>query len=153
MGFLEADKFDKNVKILEPHATPGGSKPYALSLEGENISVDMKWQSIQFALQETAQPYLSVAGFDTLESIYGANVLDGMMDYISALLNAGGVFLAVATPSSKSLSKLADLAHTHIRMDKVSGVTLLSGEEPFTPAYALTQPEPGDFRPRLVPIL
>jgi hypothetical protein len=38
-------------------------------------------------------------------------------------------------------------------MDKVSGVTLLSGEEPFTPPYALTQPEPGDFRPRLVPIL
>jgi KaiC/GvpD/RAD55 family RecA-like ATPase len=153
IGFLEADKFDKNVKILEPHATPGSSKAYALSLEGENISVDMKWQSIQFALKETAQPYLSVAGFDTLESIYGANVLDGMMDYISALLNVGGVFLAVVTPSAKSLSKLADLAHTHIRMDKVSGVTLLSGEEPFTPSYALTQPEPGDFRPRLVPIL
>lgn len=153
VGFIPAKQFDKNVKVLEPHATPGANKEYALSLEGENISVDMKWQSIQFALQETGQPYLTIAGFDTLESIYGPNVLDGMMDYISALLNAGGVFLAVVTPSAKSLSKLADLAHTHIRMDKISGVTLLSGEEPFTPTYALTQPDQGDFRPKFVPVL
>jgi KaiC/GvpD/RAD55 family RecA-like ATPase len=153
VGFLDAQLFDKSVRILEPHAASGENKEYALSLEGGDISVDMKWQSIQFALQGTEQPFLSVAGFDTLESIYGPNVLDGMMDYISALLNAGGVFLAVATPSVKSLGKLADLAHMHIRMDKVSGVTLLSGEEPFTPPYALTQPEAGDFRPRLVPVL
>lgn len=153
IGFINDEQFDKNVRIMEPHATPGANKEYALTLEGESVGVDLKWQNIQFALQQTAQPYLTVAGFDTLESIYGANVLDGMMDYISALMNSGGVLLAIATPSAKSLAKLADLAHTHIRMDKISGVTILSGEEPFTPPYALTQPEAGDFRPKLVPIV
>jgi len=153
IGFIPAKQFDRNVRIMEPHPSPGADKEYALSLEGENVAVDLKWQNIQFALQGTAQPYLTVAGFDTLESIYGANVLDGMMDFLSSLMNSGGVFLAIATPSVKSLGKLADLAHTHIRMDKVSGVTVLSGMEPFTPSHALTQPDEGDFRPKLVPIL
>jgi len=153
IGFLPAKQFDRNVRILEPHPSPGADKEYALSLEGENVAVDLKWQNIQFALQGTGHPYLAVAGFDTLESVYGANVLDGMMDFISSLMNSGGVLLAIATPSSKSLGKLADLAHTHIKMDKISGVTILSGMEPFTPSHALTQPESGDFRPKLVPIM
>jgi len=153
IGFLPAKQFDSNVRILEPHPSPGADKEYALSLEGESVAVDLKWQNIQFALQGTGHPYLAVAGFDTLESVYGANVLDGMMDFISSLMNSGGVLLAIATPSSKSLGKLADLAHTHIKMDKISGVTILSGMEPFTPSHALTQPESGDFRPKLVPIM
>ena len=153
VGFLSSDQFDKHVRILEPHAATDATREYTMSLEGEDISVDMKWQNIQYALKETEQPYLTVAGFDTLESIYGGNVLDGMMDYLSALVNAGGIFLAIATPSAKSLNKLIDLAHTHISMDKISGVTIISGEEPFTYPYALTPPDPGDFRPKLVPIL
>jgi len=153
IGFIPAKQFDKNVRILEPHPAPGADKDYALSLEGENVSVDLKWQNIQFALQGTGQPYLAVAGFDTLESVYGPNVLDGMMDFLSSLMNAGGVFLAIATPSAKSLGKLADLAHTHVKIDKISGVTMISGMEPFTPSHALTQPDAGDFRPKLVPIL
>jgi len=153
IGFITSKQFDKNVRILESHATPGASKEYAMTLEGEKVDVDLKWQNIQFALQGTHQPYLTVAGFDTLESIYGPEVLEGMMDYLSALLNSGGVFFAVATSSSKSLGKLSDLAHTHIMVDKVCGVTVLSGEEPFTAPYALTPPEKGDFRPKLIPIL
>jgi KaiC/GvpD/RAD55 family RecA-like ATPase len=153
LGFLTEEQFDKNVRILEPHATPGESRSYTLALEGEDVKVDLKWQNIQFALQGSKGPYLTVAGFDSLETIYGANVLDGMMDYISALLNSGGVFLAVATASSKSLTKLADMAHAHVRIDKICGVTVISGEEPFTPPYAMTPPNEGDFRPRLVPVL
>jgi len=153
IGFIPAKQFDRNVRIMETHPSPGADKGYALSLEGENVGVDLKWQNITFALQGASQPYLAVAGFDTLESVYGQNVLDGMMDFISSLMNSGGVFLAIATPSVKSLGKLADLAHTHLKMDKVSGVTILSGMEPFTPSHALTQPDVGDFRPKLVPIL
>jgi KaiC/GvpD/RAD55 family RecA-like ATPase len=153
VGFVSPSHFDKCVRILEPHPTQGSDKNYLLSLEGEDVSIDLKWQNIQFALQGTQQPFLAMAGFDTLESIYGPEVLDGMMDFLSSLMNSGGVFVAIATPSAKSRGKLADLAHTHIKMDKTSGVTVLSGEEPFTPSYALTQPDAGDFRPKLVPIL
>ncbi|MDQ1372157.1 MAG: hypothetical protein QG582_1072, partial [Candidatus Thermoplasmatota archaeon] len=106
-----------------------------------------------YALKDTKAPYLSVIGFDSLESIYGPGVLDGLMDYLSALLNNDGVLVATVTPSVRSTSRLTDLAHTHIRIDKTSGIIVVRGEEPYTAPRAMTDPEPGDFRPKLVPIL
>ncbi|HEX9908253.1 MAG TPA: gas vesicle protein GvpD basic region 2 domain-containing protein, partial [Thermoplasmata archaeon] len=153
LGFVKADEFDKNVRILEPRAPAGAGKPYSVTLEGEDIKVDMKWQDIQYALRNTGTPNLAIIGFDTLESNYGPGVLDGMMEFLTSLLNNEGVFVATVTPSVKSTSRLTDLAHTHLRIDKISGVTMIRGEEPFTAPHAMTDPEKGDFRPKLVPIL
>jgi len=80
-------------------------------------------------------------------------VLDGMMDFLTSLLNSEGILVATVTPSVKSTSRLSDLAHTHLRIDKMSGVTVIRGEEPFTAPHAMTDPSDGDFRPKLVPIL
>jgi len=63
------------------------------------------------------------------------------------------MFVATVTPSVKSTSRLTDLAHTHIRIDKTSGIMVVRGEEPYTAPHAMTDPDPGDFRPNLVPIL
>ncbi len=153
VGFLEPEVFDKSVRILEPHAASESPKPYAITLEGEDVRVDIKWQDIQYALKDTKAPYLSVIGFDSLESIYGPGVLDGLMDYLSALLNNDGVLVATVTPSVRSTSRLTDLAHTHIRIDKTSGIIVVRGEEPYTAPHAMTDPDAGDFRPNLVPIL
>ncbi len=153
LGFVKSETFDKNVRVLEPHAPSEAPKPYSMTLEGGDVRVDIKWQDVQYALKGTGTPYLTAIGFDSLESIYGPNVLDGMMEYLTSLLNNDGVFVATVTPSVKSTSRLADLAHTHIRIDKTSGVTIVRGEEPFTAPYAMTDPEPGDFKPKLVPIL
>ncbi len=153
LGFITPEVFDKNMRILEPHAPTGAPKPYAMTLEGEDVRVDLKWQDVQYALKETGQPVLTIIGFDSLESIYGPAVLDGLMDFLTSLLNNDGIFVATVTPSVKSTSRLSDLAHTHIRIDKTSGVTVVRGEEPYTAPYAMTDPEEGDFRPKLVPIL
>ncbi len=153
LGFVSADSFDKNVRILEPHAPTGAPKPYAVTLEGEDVKVDMKWQDIEYNLKNTDAPILTIIGFDSLESIYGAGVLDGMMEFLTSLLNNDGIFVATVTPSVKSTSRLSDLAHTHLRIDKISGVTMIRGEEPFTAPNAMTDPAHGDFRPKLVPIL
>ncbi len=153
LGFVSADSFDKNVRILEPHAPTGAPKPYAVTLEGEDIKVDMKWQDIEYNLKNTDAPILTIIGFDSLESIYGAGVLDGMMEFLTSLLNNDGILVATVTPSVKSTSRLSDLAHTHLRIDKISGVTMIRGEEPFTAPNAMTDPARGDFRPKLVPIL
>jgi hypothetical protein len=153
LGFVSADSFDKNVRILEPHAPTGAPKPYAITLEGEDIKVDMKWQDIEYNLKNTGAPILTIIGFDSLESIYGAGVLDGMMEFLTSLLNNDGIFVATVTPSVRSTSRLSDLAHTHLRIDKISGVTMIRGEEPFTAPNAMTDPASGDFRPKLVPIL
>lgn len=153
VGFLKQDAFDKNVRILEPHGPSGEPKSYVITLEGEDVRVDMKWQDVQYALRNTTPPLLAVMGFDSLESIYGPTVLDGMMDFLTSLLNSEGMFVATVTPSVKSTSRLSDLAHTHLRIDKISGVTVVRGEEPYTAPYAMTDPPEGDFRPKLVPIL
>jgi len=153
LGFIEPDIFDMNVRILEPHAPAGTPKPYAMTLEGEDVRVDVKWQDLQYALKDTKGPYLTVIGFDSLESMYGPVVLDGMMDFLTSLMNNEGVMVATATPSVGSTNRLSDLAHTHIRIDKTSGVTIVRGEEPYTAPYAMTDPDEGDFRPKLVPIL
>ena len=153
LGFVSEEGFDKNVKILEPHAPAGTPKPYSITLEGEDVRVDIKWQDLQYALRNTGGPNLAIIGFDSLESVYGANVLDGMMEFLTSLLNSDGVFVATTTPSVKSTSRLADLAHTHLRIDKLAGVTMIRGEEPYTAPHSLTDPATGDFRPKLVPIL
>ena len=153
LGFVSADAFDKNVRILEPHAPSGAPKPYSVTLEGEDIKVDMKWQDIEYNLRNTESPVLAMIGFDSLESVYGPGVLDGMMEFLTSLLNNDGIFVATVTPSVKSTSRLSDLAHTHLRIDKTSGVTVIRGEEPFTAPHAMTDPDHGDFRPKLVPIL
>ena len=153
VGFIDAESFDSNVRILEPHGISGAQKPYAVTLEGEDVRVDMKWQDISYALRKTGSPNLAIIGFDSLESAYGPGVLDGLMEFLTSLMNNDGVFVATVTPSVKSTSRLADLAHTHLRIDKLSGVTTIRGEEPYTMPHAMTDPEPGDFRPKLVPIL
>lgn len=153
LGFVSADAFDKNVRILEPHAPAGAPKPYAVTLEGEDIKVDMKWQDVEYNLRNTDSPVLTAIGFDSLESVYGSGVLDGLMEFLSSLLNNDGILVATVTPSVKSTSRLSDLAHTHLRIDKTSGVTMIRGEEPYTAPHAMTDPDSGDFRPKLVPIL
>lgn len=153
LGFISPDVFDRNIRVLEPHAPSESPKPYAMTLEGGDVKVDIKWQDVQYSLKDTSSPYLAVIGFDSLESIYGPGVLDGMMEFLTSFLNSGGILVATVTPSVKSTSRLTDLAHMHIRIDKTSGVTIVRGEEPYTAPYAMTDPEPNDFRPKLVPIL
>lgn len=153
LGFVTEESFDKNVKILEPHGPTGAPKPYSMTLEGEDVRVDIKWQDVEYALRNTDSPNLAIIGFDSLESVYGPGVLDGMMEFLTSFLNSDGVFVATTTPSVKSTSRLSDLAHTHLRIDKTSGVTLIRGEEPFTAPHSMTDAAPGDFRPKLVPIL
>ena len=153
LGFVDAGAFDKNVRILEPHAPAGAPKAFAMTLEGEDVRVDMKWQDVEYALRNAGTPLLAVIGFDSLESVYGPGVLDGMMEFLTSLLNNEGILVATVTPSVKSTSRLSDLAHTHLRIDKISGVTMIRGEEPYTSPHAMTDPDPRDFRPKLVPIL
>lgn len=153
LGFVDPGDFEKSVRILEPHAPAGSPKAYAMTLEGEDVRVDIKWQDVEYALRNTGSPLLTIIGFDSLESVYGSGVLDGMMEFLTSLLNNEGIFVATVTPSVKSTSRLSDLAHTHLRIDKISGVTMIRGEEPYTAPHAMTEPEPRDFRPKLVPIL
>jgi len=75
--------------------------------------------------------------FDTLESVYGSNVLEGLSGHISAVRRNKDIFLGMSTATTASNQKLADLAQIHIRLQNVFGTILLYCEKPYTELYHL----------------
>jgi KaiC/GvpD/RAD55 family RecA-like ATPase len=140
------EQFDRLVKVPELASSLGpGYVPCVLPVEGSNAGSDLKWQNISYALQGAAQPYLSLIGFDTLESMYGVGVMESLVDHLTAIRRNGGVFVGMVTPSSASASRLADLATVTLRIERIGGTVVLYGEEPFTEcnAMALMEQERG----------
>jgi hypothetical protein len=83
-------------------------------------------------------PYLTLLGFDTLESIYGDGVMEDLTEHIAALKRSGGVFVALTSPSTCSTRKLIDMSTIHLKLERIDGVLVLYGEEPFTECNAVS---------------
>lgn len=132
------DDFDRFVRIPEKadQMTNAGA-PYVLPIEGANAFSDFKWQNIEYSLAEAKKPLLAMMGFDTMQSLYGNDLCDQLMDFLALVRRNNGVFVALTPPSASSNSRLADLATTRLKIDRIGGTVLLYGEEPFTECYAL----------------
>ena len=87
--------------------------------------------------QGNVKPYLSIIGFDTLESIYGPNVMDRFSAHIASVKRNKAIMVGFITPSSRSRDKLVDLATHRIRLDRIGGTTIVYSIEPFTECNAL----------------
>lgn len=111
--------------------------PYVLPIEGSNAFSDFKWQNIEFSLSMSKKPILAMMGFDTMQSLYGNDICDQLMDFLALVRRNHGIFVAMTPPSSSSTHRLADLATTRLKIDRIGGTILLYGEEPFTECYAL----------------
>ena len=118
---------------------------YVMPLEGEDAFNDFNWQKLVFNLQDAYRPYLSIIGMDTLESIYGRNVMDRMMDYLASIKRNQSIFVGFTSPSTNSNGRLADLATTHVRLERIGGTPVLYGEEPFTECNAISYEENGNW--------
>lgn len=136
---IHPNLFDKCVRIpeLANQSEAGRSNP-VLRVEGADVSADLKWDTLTYSLKQADMPYLTILGYDTLESIYGEEVMSGLTEYVAALKQNGGVFVALTSPSTRSNKKLIDLSTVHIRIERIDGVLTLYGEEPFTECNALT---------------
>ncbi|QLH75317.1 MAG: hypothetical protein HPY73_07645 [Methanomassiliicoccales archaeon] len=130
--------FDRQVRIPEVASQVEISAPYIMPVEGTNAGTDLKWRSVSYMLSNGEQPYLSVLGFDTLESIYGEKVVDQIMDHLGAMKKNNGVCLCVASSSTVSKDRLADMAYVHVKLDKIGGTTIMYGIRPFTECNAVT---------------
>jgi KaiC/GvpD/RAD55 family RecA-like ATPase len=135
---VSEQEFDRLVRIPEKadQMTSVGD-PYVLPIEGANAFFDFKWQNIEFSLSSSKKPILSMMGFDTMQSLYGSDICDQLMDFLALVRRNNGIFVAMTPPSSSSTSRLADLATTRLKIDRIGGTILLYGEEPFTECYAL----------------
>ena len=117
--------------------TDGGAK-YVLPVEGASAASDLKWQNMTYHLAGGEQPYLTLLGFDTAESVYGPQVMEQLADHIAAVKRNRCVFVAMTSPSNVSTARLKDIATVHLKLDRIGGTVLLYGDEPYTECNAIT---------------
>jgi KaiC/GvpD/RAD55 family RecA-like ATPase len=133
---LPKETFDKCVRVGE-HVSGMASSQYMIPLEGTDASSDFKWQTLTYHLQGTDTPSLSLMGFDTLESIYGNQVMEQLIDHMAMVRRNKSVFVGIVSPSSASTQRLIDLATVRLRVERIVGTVVLCGEEPYTELNAM----------------
>lgn len=149
------ERFARQVRVPEVASQiEGANDQYIMPVEGNDAEADLRWKSISFSLKGTSTPYLSIIGFDTLESIYGPNVMDRFSTHIASVKRNKAIMVGFITPSSRSRDKLVDLATHRIRLDRIGGTTIVYSIEPFTECNALVVDRKGDSpEVVLVPII
>jgi KaiC/GvpD/RAD55 family RecA-like ATPase len=137
-GLIEDERFVRQVRIPEVGSQiDGANDSYIMPVEGNDVAADLRWKSVSFSLKGTSAPFLSIIGFDTLESIYGPNVIDSFSEHLTSVKRNKAVLVGFITPSSRSKDKLVDLATHRIRLDRIGGTTVVYCIEPFTECNAL----------------
>jgi len=137
--YLKPGVFDQHVRVFEssPLGTLEGGKN-ALHMEGSNVDTDLKWSNVEYRLPGNKHPFLSFLAFDTLESVYGENVLTQMTGHLSAVRRGHDILVGKTSPLTKSRQNLANLSHIHLKVENVNGSILLFGQKPYTELFNLT---------------
>ncbi|OPY31794.1 MAG: circadian clock protein KaiC [Methanomassiliicoccales archaeon PtaU1.Bin124] len=139
VGSLDGPAVDKHVRILEVASQVDRSPaPYCFQVEGADASVDLKWKNLTYSLDGSASPFLSLIGFDTMESLYGEGVADQMADHLSSIRRHMGVFVGIVSQSTRSTQRLADIANLYVKVERSGGGLIVYGEEPFTECNVLS---------------
>jgi len=115
-------------------------KPYEFVsvIEGGDAAQDLRLNSLRFMLARSAvEPYLSILGFDSLEAVYGTDVLPDTFTHLEAMKRSGNVVLAEATASCASLRQLSHQARIHLKLESLAGTIMLCAQKPLTPYYYL----------------
>lgn len=138
-GHVAESVFDQHVRVFETTSLGGLEAPKgALHMEGSNVDSDLKWSNVEYRLPKSTHPFLSILSFDTLESVYGDEVLDELSGHIAAVRRQGDIFVGFTTPLTKSKEKLASMAYQHIKVENLDGSTVLYCEKPHTVLYNLS---------------
>jgi len=129
--------FARCVRIPEKVDEMGYSDaPFVMAVEGSSALSDFKWQNIEFALSDAQRPLMLVMGIDTMRSMYGSEVIEHLVEIFGQVRRNGATMVAFAPPSSGKSGRLADLATTRLKVDRIGGTVLLYGEEPFTECFS-----------------
>ncbi|MFQ6106628.1 MAG: gas vesicle protein GvpD P-loop domain-containing protein [Thermoplasmata archaeon] len=139
LPFVGEEALEKCMRVFEPSATTSveGSR-IALPMEGADVDNELKWSNIEYHLSRAERPILSLMGFDTLEAVFGHEVIEEMAGHMSSIRKSKDIFLGIVTSTTSSTSPLANLAHTHIKIENIDGSVILYGEKPYTELHALS---------------
>lgn len=134
---LGSETFDSLVRILEKTMEVGEAPAFSIKLEGKDASSDLRMAGLRYALQGAGRPLLLLLGFDTLESLYGPQVMDQLSDLLAAVKKAEHVFIGMTCSGSRSASRLKEMSTVHLLVDKIGGAVVAHGKVPFTALNAL----------------
>jgi len=139
LKMIDENDFDRLVRIpISASQLNMFDSKHIMAVEGLDASADLSWKNIEYSLQGAESPFLSLVGFDTIESIYGGDLMNKLMGHLGAIRSNEGVFVGITSPSARSTERLADLANVHIKIDRIGGTIIMYGKEPFTGCNAIT---------------
>lgn len=139
LPFVGQEAFENCMRVFESSTTSPleGSKT-VLQMEGTNVDNELKWSNIEYHLSNAERPILSLMGFDTLEAVYGREVIEEMAGHMSSIRKSKDILLGIVTSTTSSTALLANLAHTHIKIENIDGSVVLYCEKPYTELHALS---------------
>ncbi|OGS51369.1 MAG: hypothetical protein A3K65_00635 [Euryarchaeota archaeon RBG_16_68_12] len=137
--YVEPAVFDQHVRVFETTSLGGMEVPKgALHMEGSNVDTDLKWSNVEYHLPKSQHPFLSLLSFDTLESVYGEDVLDQLSGHIAAVRRQRDILVGFTTPLADSSQRLASIATQHVKVENLDGSIVLYGEKPHTGLHNLS---------------
>lgn len=131
--------FESTPKVFE--VSPTGESETAnitLPMDGSDVETELKWSNIEYSLSNANKPFLSMVGFDTLESVYGPDVMENLTDHLTALRKGEHIFIGFLRPTSKSTQKLTSMAHIHLKVEDINGTIVIYAQKPYTELYFLS---------------
>jgi KaiC/GvpD/RAD55 family RecA-like ATPase len=139
---VTGEQMERLVRVVEPTSQMDlDSGRFVFPVEGSKVADDLKWKNLAYSLDKAVMPYLSLMGFDSLESIYGGEVMEGLVDHLAAIKKNGCAFVGMTSPTCRSTARLADMATVHLYVEMVGGTVVVYGSKPYTECYALTLEE------------
>lgn len=159
---LDLELFENNIRIFETISKVFDASPVedtesskiSYPVEGSDVETELKWRNIEFSLEKAKKPFLSMVGFDTLESVYGPDVIEDLTDHLTFIRKGGHIFLGFLTPTTKSTQKLISMSHVHIKIQNVNGAILIYTQKPYTELHFLSFDYSSGFpKAHLIPIL
>lgn len=136
--YLGEDIYNKYVRVYEAIQIESfkGSEN-TLALDGTDLAEELKWKKIEYTLEQAKHPFLSMMSFDTLESMYDVDVVERLTAHLTSIRREKDIFVGIILPTDKSVGKLTNVAHTHLKIENLDGSVVLYGEKPFTELFAL----------------
>jgi hypothetical protein len=149
---VNPDCVNKCLRVLHHDSYTDTNHQFVNLVEGSDASHDLKWNTLKYLLSGSTSPYLSLLGYDALESVYGKNVMNSTAGHLDAMRRLGNVIVAEATSSSDSLNSLSNLSNVHIKIENLSDTVMVCGEKPHT-KYHYIEFKKDRLRPELIPLV
>jgi KaiC/GvpD/RAD55 family RecA-like ATPase len=148
------DKLSELLCVLDNGKRSIQEHQYIKVMEGNDANNDLRLDRLSYGISKAEKPYAALIGFDSLEDLYGKDVMPDISPFFDSMRRAGHSMIVEATEISSSLPTLAHQAKMHFKIQNIDGSVLICGQKPFSPYYHIEfKDEDGEHEPILVPMI